>query len=301
MDVIQESRSSYQSLVNSTDDGIYLVNKDCEYLFMNKKIIDVLQADENNYVGTSYVNYHSPEETATFKKHIERVFNKGMSAQHEFRSLTSGRYLLQTYSPVVKAPNRVVAVTVIAKDISKRKSMEEELRALSLTDELTGLYNRRGLEAFAEQYLKISKRQNRGIYVLYADLDNLKVINDKLGHSAGDNAIKEIASILVKNFRESDFVARLGGDEFAVMLAGYEGDNVQVINVRLQKSIDEHNLRSQQIFKLSLSVGVSCFNPNMPKALDELLEEADKLMYKSKQLKKDDSLDVSSQVNLDHY
>jgi len=93
------------------------------------------------------------------------------------------------------------------RDLQRAK---EELRALSLTDELTGLYNRRGLYVLGDHQLKLAVRRKKGIYMLYADLDNLKEINDSYGHQEGDKALSVIASILRSAYRESDVIARIG-------------------------------------------------------------------------------------------
>lgn len=171
-------------------------------------------------------------------------------------------------------------------DITERKKMEEQLRTLSLTDELTGLYNRRGFFTLTEHLLKIVKRQNRGIFMLYGDLDNLKEINDHQGHVEGDQAIIDFANILKANQRESDIVARLGGDEFAVIPVGYEGDNVEAITDRLQKKLDVHNERNNRKYELSVSIGIIYYDPKSPCTIDELLAQVDELMYKQKKRKK---------------
>ncbi|MEJ2323606.1 MAG: GGDEF domain-containing protein, partial [Nitrospirota bacterium] len=94
------------------------------------------------------------------------------------------------------------------------------MRSLSLTDELTGLSNRRGFFNLVDQLLKMAKRMNTVIYMLYADLDSLKSINDVYGHHEGDNILKDVAHILKTTYRESDIVARIGGDEFVVIPVG---------------------------------------------------------------------------------
>ena len=103
---------------------------------------------------------------------------------------------------------------------------EEKLKALSITDELTGLHNRRGLTAFAEHLMRRADREKTGFYLLYADLDGMKEINDTSGHHEGDQALQVVADILKKTYRKSDTVARVGGDEFVVVPAGFEVEDV---------------------------------------------------------------------------
>jgi diguanylate cyclase (GGDEF)-like protein/PAS domain S-box-containing protein len=284
--IIQTSESRFRSLVDSTDDSIYLVDKNLNYLFMNKQHISRIGTDET-YIGKPFSNFHSPEETELFAEKVKSAIEHKKSEQYEYKSLRNGRHFLQTYSPVLENDNEPMAVTVVSKDITGRKKIEEELREMSLTDELTKLYNRRGLAVLGEQYLRMSARENRGLYILYADLDNMKVINDKLGHQEGDQALIKTANILKKCFRKSDIIARLGGDEFAVFPVGFAGDNIESITARLLANITAFNLKSSDIYKLSLSFGISFFDPQNPSSLDDLLDEADRLMYEDKRQKKE--------------
>src|SRR4030042_4829587 len=98
--------------------------------------------------------------------------------------------------------------------------VQKRIRSMLVTDELTGLYNRRGFFTFAEQEIKLANRLRRELYLLYADLDNLKEINDSFGHMEGDSVLIETAKILRETFRQSDIIARIGGDEFVAILTG---------------------------------------------------------------------------------
>lgn len=174
--------------------------------------------------------------------------------------------------------------TGICREITMRKQMEEELRNLSLVDELTGLHNRRGFLTFAEQHIKIATRMKRELFLFFADLDNMKWINDTLGHSEGDRALIDIAHILKETFRETDIIARMGGDEFAIL--AIESSKDEAILTRLQDKINSYNAKGGRRYKLSISIGVVCYRPESPCSVYELLSQADKLMYEQKQRKK---------------
>lgn len=177
-------------------------------------------------------------------------------------------------------------VKVLKENIAERKKMEEKLYAMSLTDELTGLHNRRGFFTIAEHRLKIAKRQKIGLLLLYADLDNLKQINDTYGHEEGDRLLKNTADILKSTYRESDIIVRIGGDEFVVFPVGTSKDHVEIIMSRLQKNIEDFNAKRDHNYKLSLSVGISAYDPETVITIDGLLAEADRLMYEHKFRKK---------------
>ena len=163
--------------------------------------------------------------------------------------------------------------------------MHERLHDISLHDELTGLYNRRGFFTLAEHLLKTAKRQQAGLFMLYCDLDGLKGINDALGHQKGDWALIDTANILKETFRDSDIIARIGGDEFVVMPIKTTGDNLEIVINRLQKAVEMDNTKSKREYKLSISIGTAYFDPLSPCTIDELLSQADKLMYEQKRSK----------------
>jgi diguanylate cyclase (GGDEF)-like protein/PAS domain S-box-containing protein len=277
-----KSEDRYRSLVDSTDAFIYLVDKDCNYLFMNKRYLTVLGISEKQYIGRTYGYFHSEENTKIFSNLINEVFKDGKSISNEYCSKRNNSYYLQTLSPVINNYGNVEAVTIISKGINERKKIEEKFRTLSMTDELTGLSNRRSFYTLADQQLKLAKRENRGMYLISADLDNLKAINDTYGHLEGDSVLKEIASILEISYRDSDIIARLGGDEFVILFSELPAIDIETLKKRLKANLDSYNSKSTKSYKLSLSMGISRFDPDMPKTLDELLAEADKLMYEMK-------------------
>ena len=162
--------------------------------------------------------------------------------------------------------------------------LEEKLHNMAITDELTKIYNRRGFLALSENQLSIARRQNRPVFLLYADIDNLKEINDISGHKAGDEAIIDTARILKATYRKSDIIARISGDEFAVFLMANSENDAYVISSRLQKNVDNHNNSCDR--KLSLSYGMAVFPPDSIQNLEDMLVQADNLMYQHKKSKK---------------
>jgi diguanylate cyclase (GGDEF)-like protein len=166
-----------------------------------------------------------------------------------------------------------------------RKEQENKLITISFTDELTGLYNRRGFFNLAGHQLKISNRQKLKVFMMYLDVDNFKEINDSFGHDEGDNALIDIANILKQSFRESDIIARIGGDEFVVFPIETSEESVNIIQSRLKNQFDTHVADNGTIYKLSVSTGIAYYDPEKPCTIDELLNQTDKLMYKQKKQK----------------
>lgn len=164
----------------------------------------------------------------------------------------------------------------------KHVKMQEKLRAISNTDELTGLLNRRGFFALAQQQMKVFSRMKGNMVLLFADIDGFKAINDTGGHQQGDEALNAMADIFRDTFRESDLIARMGGDEFAVLLIDTEEKNIALIKSRLQATIDAFNKPGTAPYRLSISTGVVIYDHERTRSIDDLLKEADELMYEEK-------------------
>lgn len=168
------------------------------------------------------------------------------------------------------------------------QNANQKLHDLSLTDDLTELNNRRGFMMYAEHQLKLfkSRRAEAGLWLLMADLDKLKPINDTYGHEAGSAAIKAAGMILSETFRETDVVARLGGDEFAVLIINALDSVEDSIAARLQKNIDAYNLTGGKPYQVSISFGIIKVEPENKLTIEELLKLADEKMYEQKISKK---------------
>lgn len=170
--------------------------------------------------------------------------------------------------------------------IVERQRAEEALRMLSLTDELTGLLNRRGFSTLAEHQLKAARRLGQGSMLVYGDLDGLKTINDSLGHHTGSEAIVAMAEVMRNTFRESDLIARLGGDEFTVLVMNVGIDDGPAILDRLQGSLESHMRECQPPYQLAISTGATYVAPQTRMSVDDLTQLADQAMYECKRARK---------------
>ncbi len=170
--------------------------------------------------------------------------------------------------------------------VSELEDANDRLQNLSLTDELTGLNNRRGFMILATALLKFARRAGQPLSLFYIDLDCLKSINDIYGHSTGDAAITRFARILTETFRDSDVIGRLGGDEFVVLTVDAAENDLDSIQTRLQKNVATHSGHSVADYTLSYSVGTIQIDLNSSATMEELLSQADAAMYKHKQARK---------------
>jgi diguanylate cyclase (GGDEF)-like protein len=168
----------------------------------------------------------------------------------------------------------------------ERHRLQTELLSLALTDFLTGLYNRRGFLPLADQQLRLARRMKLGVLLLYIDLDGLKQINDEHGHSEGDQALVDVASLLKRTYRESDVIARLGGDEFVVLAVKTGVTQPIILTNSLLKKLADLNKAGQKPYNLSLSIGVAHYTPGRPSSIEELIAEADEDLYAQKRNKR---------------
>ena len=170
------------------------------------------------------------------------------------------------------------------KSLEKVREAKNLLYDVSLKDELTGLYNRRGFLTFAEEQIKLACSGRRELLVVFADVDGLKAINDGHGHSEGDRALKSTAEVLLTVFRDTDVVARMGGDEFAVLALDCSLAGLVRINAHFDKMLRVVNERDCK-WKLSISVGTVHVDAKHQLSIAELLSKADTMMYERKREK----------------
>ena len=174
---------------------------------------------------------------------------------------------------------------------AKQYILQTELGNLAFTDELTGLYNRRGFMAIGERQLKIGRRSGRGMLLFFIDVDGMKLINDSYGHCEGDLALKRTAKALKIAFRDSDIIARLGGDEFAVLAIEASGNSEATIRTRLCRALESCSAVELR-YQLSLSLGAARFDSRGSDSFGELLARADQAMYEQKRRQPKSVLDA---------
>jgi diguanylate cyclase (GGDEF)-like protein len=164
----------------------------------------------------------------------------------------------------------------------ERDRVRRNLRDLSLLDDLTGLYNRRGFVTLATQEVRVARREKQMLLLAFGDLDDFKRINDTLGHAEGDKALRDVGGILRRTFRESDVIARIGGDEFAVLVRGAEANTVETLRRRLNEHLQQFNRRAKRRYAIEISMGFARRAAGNVAAVEGLLRGADRALYNQK-------------------
>ncbi len=285
-EIITTAKKEWEETFDIIHDAVTIHDRDFNVVRMNRAAARLLRMPFQKALSQKcYQSYHgsdSPHENCPGRS----VFQTGVPHSHVIFEPTLNRHLEIKAIPRFNKKNEVAGIVHVVSDVTQRIQAEEQLKAVSLTDELTGLLNRRGFVTMAEQQIKLAHRLSQKKYLLYADLDNLKIINDRLGHHEGDMAIIAIANVLKQNFRESDIVGRIGGDEFVALPYGSDRNEIDVMLERLQKMLDIANETRESGFELSMSIGVAAYDPNSPCSVEDLMSEADARMYEQKKLKK---------------
>jgi len=304
---LKASEARYSSLVDHLPVGVYRTNPEGRILTANPALVKMLgyQSEEELRgvnVNDLYIrkkdreaHLHSLDQRLIYFTELKlRRRDGGTIWGNDFPRAVPGptgavRYydgILVNITRRKKIENQLRrTLAKLAASNRERQEMIHKLEALSVTDDLTGLYNRRGFNLMARQTMKIGDRRKVLMFLLFLDMDNLKGINDSLGHSSGDEALRRMADILKITFRKSDVKGRMGGDEFAVFPVDTSFEGVRSALARLEGKVLAFNQSDRAPFQLAFSAGVACYDPTDPITIEELLARADKLMYAQKELK----------------
>lgn len=184
------------------------------------------------------------------------------------------RYLSCDAVPIYNRSKELVAVIETLHDLTERKKMEEALTRLATTDTLTGVYNRGKIEESLRQEMARAARYGTPLTILLFDLDDFKKINDSLGHSIGDQVLKEVAATVARQIRETDVVGRWGGEEFMVLCPQTVAADAVTIAEKLRQRVEELPLG------VTISCGLTGYQPG--ESMDALINRADKALYAAK-------------------
>jgi len=285
-----ETEAHFRNAFDYAAIGMALVSPQGTWLRVNRSLCELVGYSEEELLRSNFQSITHADDVGNDLANLYRLIQgETPTCQVEKRyvhKLGQVVWAMNSVSLVHDSEDNPAHFIFQIQDISERKRAESALRSLSLVDELTGLYNRRGFLAVTEQYLESFQRSDNSLVVLYADLDGLKRINDSLGHLEGDRALMRTAEILKEAFRSSDIIARLGGDEFVLLASVGADESAESLTERLQQKIDLANAQRNRPYDLSISIGVTHFDPDEACTIEELMARADSVMYEEKRRKR---------------
>ena len=254
-----------RAVVDSTVDGIVAIDAGGRVCFVNPAAVRLLDLPVEEVLGAVF----------PFPQHAGAITEVSVDR----RDGTSSTLELRTSA--VEADGEMLRVTDI-RDVTDIVRLRSELEELSRTDDLTGLYNRRGFVWMAERYLRLADRSRCGVLVLFLDVDSLKQINDEHGHAAGDDALLRVATAICATMRSTDVLARVGGDEFAVASLNVSAGEVGAIRARVADALHVLCTDHETPCHVTVSMGAALYEPGSAKTVADLLAEADAGMYAEK-------------------
>ncbi|MEE8600762.1 diguanylate cyclase [Euzebya tangerina] len=252
----------FELMVRVSTDGMLAIDPDGMVTFANAAAADLLGRDPDELIGTD----------------LGLPLATGEAVEIELISGTRGVRVAELR--VAQAGNGTQVAML--RDVSQRVRMRKELQRLALADQLTGVGNRRAFLALGEQALRVAQREGREALMVFIDIDDMKFINDRFGHRAGDRAVIETAHMLTRTVRDSDIVARVGGDEFCVLLTGTKGrpESLDEAFDRLESAAS--SIDDLVDFPLAVTIGAARFDPHVNPSISELMDVADAHMYREK-------------------
>lgn len=269
---LEKSETRFRDLIEKSSDGMLIVDSDGIIQYVNPAAELIFNHKAEELIDESFEFSLEPRETKT----IDIPSGEGEIVKAEMRVMQTELRGSTFYIIDLKD------ITEIVEHVEEKKI----LREMTLRDELTGLYNRRGFYTHAEHIIKVSKRNKDKMILFFIDVDDLKSINDTYSHQAGDDALIDTTDIIKKTFRESDIIARFGGDEFVILARLFKKSLGEKLSARFKRNLNSHNKKNIRPYKLSLSVGVAQCGSKPNISIDDLLKRADESMYKQKQIKK---------------
>jgi diguanylate cyclase (GGDEF)-like protein/PAS domain S-box-containing protein len=301
------------AITNSLGEGLYTLDATGRFMMVNPAAERMLGWKEAELIGR-HIYEIIPCQMATCvggntNADVLEFMRSGKTTrdEHALWSHRDGTQFATDYSaaPIVTDGQAVGAVVVfrdttkvrqatlllarqareLASSHAKLEHVLAEVQALALTDELTGLYNRRGFLTLATQQMKVARRTHHALSLMFIDLDGLKGINDHHGHQIGNQAITLAARILTATFRNSDIIARYGGDEFVVLAMDSDVQDADQVFQRIEMQCAQYNQQKRSVYQISMSIGIAHSTIEQPCLLDELLAQADASMYLHKQAK----------------
>ncbi|MGA9859933.1 MAG: sensor domain-containing diguanylate cyclase [Solirubrobacteraceae bacterium] len=277
----------YRAMYDHSPDGVLFTSPDGWILAANPAACEILARSEQEICRLGRQGLMDPDDARWGPLLAERAQTGRVRGVARMVRGDGAKIEVEMSARIFRDGRGQERSCTIMTDVTERIRMERELvelserlRTLSVTDELTGLHNRRGFLTVARQVLEIASRQGAPVAILFADIDNLKAINDGYGHDSGDAVIRAVAEALRHELRSADTVARIGGDEFAALGLGLGDAELRSVEQRIRGRL--RLTQTDAEFEGAVSVGWTVRPAETTLRIEQLLADADRAMYREK-------------------
>ena len=304
---IMASKDFLDKLVLTCPDGIIGVNREGTVIIFNEAAEKLTGLNSKDVLGKVSIMdvYHPPELARDIKKKLYSPDYGGIGRvdglEVYVKGASSERIPIRLSATLLKEDGKEIGSVGFFHDLTERKQLEEELRRLSITDTLTGLYNRRHFHTILIDEVNRSARYDRQLALAFFDLDNFKPFNDTYGHQEGDNILRLVSKSMKGMLRSTDYAFRLGGDEFAFLMVETDLKNAAAVLERFRKSFNEQWPRrmsylGSKLKPVTMSVGVAQLADR--EKSDKLQLRADLAMYEAKSAGGDRTVRASEEIGV---
>lgn len=282
-DEIERLKNKFEKILETTNDGFFIINRNGEFLKVNESLIDMVGYCREELLAMNVFDIDIEETKEETMKHIKNIINTGSDYfETTFKTKNGENIDVEVSTTYIKELEEPI-FNAFVRDITERKKEEEKIKYLSFHDQLTGLYNRR---YFEDAISRLNSSRKLPVGVITADIDNLKQINDHYGHGIGDEYIKKTATVINSTVRKGDIVSRIGGDEFTVILPEIEKEDLKNIVKRIKSNIKKIEIKN---IEFDISVGLA-IKESYEQDLEDIVKNSDNVMYESKKLKQENQL-----------
>lgn len=287
-DAERRAAERLQAVVRASHDMIYTLDPHGAVLFASPSLTTLLGYEPHELVGRSFADLVHKDDALRSQqalRHVVRDSREDAVVEYRIRHNDgTWRWFESHIAPMCNPDGSVVEYVGNARDITNRKSQDTEMQQMAMTDELTGIGNRRMFIRAMSKELKRSRRYNYGLSMLMVDVDNLKTINDTFGHPVGDGVLQTVARVCAEVCREDDEACRIGGDEFAVLLPHSTGEAAYDVGERIREALRHQPTvpGMPRHYTISVSIGVGTVDPG-DTDYSELVERADSALLSAKE------------------
>ena len=272
----------YRALIEATSDYVWRCDPDGAVIEIDRQWLQISGLDEADVLGWGWLDLYDPDERENYREHRLDGIRKGkpFSSEYRLQGSDGGLYWFEErLVPVVDADGVIVEWVGIGRDITDKKSKEEELQAQAFRDPLTKAFNRRQLHVAIDEEIARSQRSEECFSLLLIDADHFKAINDQYGHESGDQVLKQLVDVLSGGIRRTDTLARWGGEEFTILLPGARCANALRVAESLKARVNKTPFEVSR--PVTVSIGLAEYKNN--ETADALIRRADRALYKAKE------------------